>query len=78
MRNRNIVTMLATGLCGLASFALLPKVQANPGAENDPPGPDSPATDLPVMRVQASPKKAPAAPATALAGFNTADGDHAL
>ncbi len=71
--------MLATGLCVLASFALLPRVQATSGPEYDPPGPESPANvNLPVIRVQAAPKKAPAAPATALAGFNTADGDHAL
>jgi hypothetical protein len=79
MRNRNIVTRLATGLCVLASFALLPRVQATPDPEDDPPGPDSPANvNRPVMRVQVAPKKAPAAPTTALAGFNTADGDHAL
>jgi len=31
-----------------------------------------------LSRAQASPEKAPAAPETALPGFNTADGDHAL
>ena len=79
MRNRNIVTMLATGLCLLASFASLPSALATQGAENDPPDLKSRANvNLPVMRAQAAPKKAPTSPATALPGFNTADGDHAL
>src|SRR5262245_41903705 len=76
-RNRNIVTML--GLCVLTSFVLVPRVLAAEGAENDPPGPDSQANPkFPVIRVNAAPKKAPISPETALPGFNTADGDHAL
>ena len=79
MRNRNIVTMLATGLCVLGSLAPLARVLAAPSPENDPPAADSPANiNLPVTRVKAAPKKTPTVPATALAGFNTADGDHAL
>jgi hypothetical protein len=79
MRNRNILSALVASLSLLACFALLPRVQATSGPENDSPGLDSPANvNLPVMRAQAAPKKAPTAPATALPGFNTADGDHAL
>jgi uncharacterized coiled-coil protein SlyX len=77
MRNRTMTAMLATGLCVFVSFA--PSLLATRGAENDPPDADSPAfRNLPGMRDQAVGKKAPAAPATALFGFNTADGDHAL
>ena len=79
MKNRNIVTMLVTGLCVLASFALLPSALATRGAENDPPIPDSPANvNHPVTRGQGASKNAPSAPTTPLPGLNTADGDHAL
>jgi hypothetical protein len=78
MRNPKIVTLLAASLCVLISSALLPRVLATQGAENDPPDSDSRDAKLPVMRMNAAPKRAPATPTTAVAGFNTADGDQAL
>jgi hypothetical protein len=47
----------------IACFAVLPKMQATP--EEGPAAPQAP-------------QEAPTAPGIALAGFNTADGDHAL
>jgi hypothetical protein len=61
----------------IGCFPLLPRVQAT--RENDATAPDLPAkVNRRVIRMQATPGRAPSAPETALAGFNTADGDHAL
>lgn len=77
MRNRNIVTVGA--LCALASFALLPRLLAVPGPEDDPPGPASLVSVNPAMMpVQTASKEDPTAPETALPGLNTADGENAL
>jgi hypothetical protein len=69
---RSLLIILVIGC-----FPLLPRVQAT--RENDTAAPDLPANiNRPVIRVQATPGRAPSAPEIALAGFNTADGDHAL
>ena len=75
MKNRNTVTMLATGL--LACFGLAPEMQAAP--QKAPSAPDVPANlHHQVLPLPANAEKAPGSPETVLAGFNTADGDHAL
>jgi hypothetical protein len=61
----------------IGCFALLPTAQAAP--EKVTATPDATANAHPqVIPVPAAPQRVPAAPEMALAGFNTADGDHAL
>ena len=57
----------------IACFAVLPKMQATP--EEGPAAPQAP-QEAPAG--PEFPQEAPTAPGIALAGFNTADGDHAL